>query len=491
MKYHVVVIVVVLLISLIVFPLMLFYSLQYFSRAADVHPNIFIDAQQTLGPIRPIWKSYAQGGEQSNTQMLSNIITKTAALQPRYIRLDHIYDFYNVVHKNEDGSLTMSWDQLDKSVCDIYATGAKPFFSLGYMPPDLSSSHSLIDPPTHWSDWSYIVQKTIEHYSGTQTTLCGSTTGAALQDIYYEVWNEPNLDTFGSWSMKNSAKDYRQLYAASIQGAIHARNVYRFAIGGPALSSLDSVWMRSFLDYISQQKLRLDFISWHRYAHGSESFHTDSQTIESMLSEQKYLQYRGLPRLITEWGYDSLNNESLNAPIAAAHTVSAIRNLLDYPFFSVFSFELRDGPNSNWGIFKLDGTPKPRYQALLLLNQLLGDRLQVTGEGTYVQAISSKLGNTINTILVNYDPTSSHSELVPITFTNLVPGAYKLTIADVNDTVILDRTFDHVSTQMRIQIPLTYNGIMHLKTVLLEAAPTSEPLPRSVITPVNHIQISP
>lgn len=466
MKYHIIVIIIIFIICLIVIPFGLFFSLQYFSRASNLKANIYIDTNQSLGPIRPIWKNYAQGGGQS----IAPIVAQATKLTPRSIRMDHIFDGFDVVAKTTTGNIQLNFEKLDKAVCNIYETGAKPFFVLGYMPPSFSQSGSLIDQPTNWNDWTYLVQKTIEHYSGKNTLLCEKIKGEQLDNIYYEVWNEPDLDTFGSWSM-SGPKNYGTLYSWSVLGAKQAQNVRRFFIGGPVVSSLFPEWVTGFLQFVSSQKLRLDFISWHRYSHKTDAFQTDAATLESILSQPSYLLYRGLPRVISEWGFDSFVNEKFNTQVAAAHTIASIRNMIDYPFEGAFSFELMDNPETNWGIFTLKGEKKARYDALVLLNQLEGNRLLVSGEGTFVSAIASKNSAMIQTILVNYDPQSANSEAVPLTYTNLKPGAYDLIMSDSTGKPIMRRNFPQVSDQLRIQIPLPYNSIIYIQLVSTKTIP--------------------
>ncbi len=130
--------------------------------------------------------------------MLANVIPQISELYPKYIRIDNLYDFYNVVSRNDKGELILNFEKLDQTVCDIYATGAKPFFSLGYIPETISEDGSLIGKPKNWQEWSFLVQKTVERYSGRKTVLsCGAMYDFWRTDIYYEVWNEPDLEVFG------------------------------------------------------------------------------------------------------------------------------------------------------------------------------------------------------------------------------------------------------------------------------------------------------
>src|SRR3989339_1093370 len=177
-------IIIFIILSIVLIPT-LFFSFQYFSRAAAIKANIVVDVTKTSGPFPDRWKGLAQGGEEAGVRMLGNVIPQVSELYPKYIRLDHIYDFYDVVSRDSSGNLIFNFDKLDMTVCDIYATGAKTFFSLGYMPPTIAKDGSLIGRPKDWNEWSLLVQKTIERYSGISTVLpCGAMADFWKTDIY-------------------------------------------------------------------------------------------------------------------------------------------------------------------------------------------------------------------------------------------------------------------------------------------------------------------
>ncbi len=417
----------------IVVPIVLFALFQYFSKATPTKANIVVDTRKIIGFINPNWKALAQGGEEKGVRMLENVIDPVAALFPKSIRIDHIYDFYDVVNRGPDGKLTFDWSRLDETVCDIYHTGAKPFFSLGYMPPVISDDGSLIGKPGNWNDWALLVQKTIERYSGRETRLCGGVIGNLLEDIHYEVWNEPDLETFGKWSHWGGDKDYKTLYFYSVKGANAAQNVNRFLIGGPVTTAAYKNWFRVFADYVLENKLRIDFISWHHYSKNPDDFYQDLENLNDWFSDPKYERFRFLPKIISEWGYDSNPNPVANTDIGAAHTVAAIRNLIEQKVELAYTFEIKDGVNPSWGILNHDGKKKPRYFALQLLNLLDRARVEVTGEGTFVRAIASQSYNKIVIILVNYDQNNQNVELVPVKIDNLTPGGYEIRETYLND----------------------------------------------------------
>lgn len=454
-----------LILLLASFPL--FFTFRYFSRAKAIKANIVIDVTKTLGDFPDRWKALAQGGEEKG-RMLGNVTSQLAGLYPKYIRLDHIYDYYDVVSRDESGGLVFNWEKLDETVCDIYHTGAKPFFSLGYMPPVLSSDGSLISKPKDWNEWSLVVQKTIEHYSGQSNRLCGQITGVWKTDIYYEIWNEPDLETFGKWSLYGGEKDYKLLYFYSSLGAQNAKNANRFLLGGPVTTALYKNWIQVFLDFVTSNNLRLDFISWHHYSKKIDDYIEDMIKLNEWLTPQQYRKYQQLPRIISEWGYDSNPNPIADTNVGAAHTIASIRNFINYGFELAFLFEIKDGPSPRWGILSSEGKEKPRYHALKLFNLLDGKQLQVQGEGTYINALATRSDEKTAIILVNYDEDNKNTELVPVTLTNLDNDTYSVTIHYLEGNPVTIPNIQVTNRTLRRDILIRPNTVIALELIKKE-----------------------
>ncbi len=451
-----------LILLLALFPF--FFTFRYFSRAKAIRANIVIDAKKTLGPFPDRWKALAQGGEEKG-RMLGNIVPQIAGLYPKYIRLDHIYDYYDVVSRNSNGQLVFNWNKLDETVCDIYHTGAKPFFSLGYMPIVVSMDGSLISQPKDWNEWSLVVQKTIEHYSGQSNRLCGQITGLWKTDIYYEVWNEPDLESFGKWSLYGGAKDYKLLYFYSVVGAQNAKNTYSFKLGGPATTALYQNWVQVFLDYVTANNLRLDFLSWHHYSKKTDNYTNDIINLNEWLTPQEYRKYQKLPRILSEWGYDSEPNPIADTNIGAAHTIASIHNFINDGFEMAFLFEIKDGPSPRWGILSYEGKEKPRYNALKLFNLLGRKELQVSGKGTYISVLATSSEEKITIILVNYDEENKNTELVPVTLTNLDQGTYTIIIHYLEGNSVTIPNVQTTSNQIRRDILMKPNIVIALELI--------------------------
>lgn len=404
------------------------------------------------------WSNFAQGGEEP-PPMLASVIPPLANLSPTYVRIDHIYDSYSVVERQGSG-FRYDFQRLDQTVNDILKTGATPFLSLSYMPSVFTSTGSIIDAPSNWNDWKDLVRTTIEHYSGKNNKN--------INNVYYEVWNEPELPQFGSWKLEGT-KDYRLLYFHAAAGAQEAENVNQFFIGGPSVGSYYQNWVDQFLSYCLQNNLRLDFYSWHRYAKKPDIFATDSRKIRQNL--QKYPAYATIPLVLSEWGIDSENTNNSSSPASAAFSISSAASF--YKDINLaFVFEVKDGPppeGGKWGLITHEKNPnqklflKPRYHAFAALSKLKGDQLQVVGEGTYVSAIATaSTANGLTVVLSNYDPAGKNVENVPITFTGLPPAAYKLRY-----TYPLDRESDGEYELVTTDGTLAKSFLMPASSILL------------------------
>lgn len=380
--------------------------------------NLVIDNTKKIGTVKPLWAAFAQGGEEQNKNMLAGTESSMARLQAKYIRLDHIFDddYYAVL--NKDGQ-TLDWSKLDLAVKSILQMGAKPLLVLGYMPS--SMAESKISIPYDWNRWQWLVEKCIEHYSTAK--------GMNITDVYYEVWNEPDLESFGSWKYYGS-KNYLTLYHYSAQAALNMRkqaNTNRFYIGGPSTTASYENWVKALVEYTQNNQLPLDFISWHKYSFDDQQFLTDTMNLQYWLAGQGSYQL-----LITEFGPDSEKSNIYSSSLAGAHAVSVSRQLLESGLDWLYAFEIKDGPrqaNYGWGLLSHEDNglrPKPRYRAYQMMNTVTGERLLISGEGSAVKAWAAKNNEEIRVIISNYDGFMQQEEIVPFTFNNLSQGNYLL-----------------------------------------------------------------
>lgn len=461
-----------LLLLIVALPILLLGSQtiqQLFIRATGTTADLTVDAGITLEEVTPVWNTYAQGGE-SSTDMLAPVVTKVKALAPSYIRIDHVFDHFNVVTRNASGTLSFNFAELDAVISTITKTGASPFISLSYMPQVIAQGGDITASPTNWSEWSLVVRSTIEHISGTA--------GLNLTDVYYEVWNEPDL--FGAWKYYGS-KNYLTLYEYAVNGATAAQNTNAFKIGGPATTKLYKNWITALADYATKKNLRLDFFSWHLYTKDPREYSRNVSDVTSWLFP--YPSLVGLGRLITEWGFDSNVNSGYDTMYSAAHAVATVRQAL-VGYEHLFAFELVDGLDpagkqywGRWGLLthpSFGAAAKPRYTAFQLLDEMPGTRLLVKGEGTWVSAFATQTDNVIKLMVVNFDAFGTHVESVPVAFTNLTRGNYIFKKQSLRTQLFVspDQQIEVTDTTFATQLIMPANTLTILELVKIPPAST-------------------
>jgi xylan 1,4-beta-xylosidase len=400
-KFRNIIFLLIIVISVPVSLILLNQKTNFFNRASGTNANLTIDASSFTGGKSESWRNLAQGGEEKGRQLLP-VIDKVKVLKPKYIRIDHVFDYYTA-------------DELDQAVRDITATGAKPFIALSYMPANLAKDGDVTSLPNDWQAWENLVQSTVERISGRN--------GLNVDDVYYEVWNEPDL--FGKFKYSGS-KNYLELYSRTVNGANRARNTNNFKIGGPATTGFYENWLNSLVKLNQESGVRLDFLSWHKYSKSLGDFETDLEQASH---------FEGYETVISELGPNSENDKVYDEYFGGIHLI-ATTALMEGKVDKIFNFEIKDGLGKDklwgrWGMLTHEkwGTPeiKPRYTAMQFLNNLIGgSSIEVTGNGSWVKSIAKRSDNIIQILIVNYDEYGTHNEAVPLKVTNLPSNSFNL-----------------------------------------------------------------
>jgi hypothetical protein len=392
-------------------------------KASGQMANLVFNYEGVLGKLPTPWRNLAQGGEEPK-DMIASVVPEVKRLKPEYIRIDHIYDAFNVV-SGTSGNLSYDWSRLDGAVDSILATGAKPMLSLSYMPTAISKG-DMVSTPRDWNDWGSVTAATVKHFSGKDQKN--------IEGIIYEVWNEPDL--FGKYKTYGDI-NYLDMYSASARAAMSVSNVNDFEIGGPATTGLYKNWLETLIKYVAANNLRMDFVSWHRYSTDLEQFGKDVAQARKWAENIPAL--TNLKYYITEWGFNSENDKGYDEKSGAIHLLAGARMMIG-TVDRGFVFEVKDGPGAEkywgrWGILTNEkfGSPeeKPRYIALDFLNSLWPYRMSVSGEGSWVKSVaSSNDDGNLKILVVNYDPEGKHVESVPMTFENLPKQNFTITRQD-------------------------------------------------------------
>lgn len=404
---------------LIIFPLLVVAVKKILDTrkgAAGLPADIIVDvtSPQTKVPSS-LWRNFSQGGEEPR-DMIAPVINQVANLQPELIRIDHLFDYYQVYQSPG----VYNFSQLDQVINSVLQTGALPMLSLSYTPASMTKNNQNAGEPANWNDWYQLVRATAHRYSVEKN----------ISSIYYEVWNEPDL--FGGWHYAKSPS-YTTLYIQTAKAIVDGAARSNYKIGGPATTGFYSSWIKSLFATASQNHLPLDFISWHRYSKNPADYEKDFDSLNKILGS--YPNYFNIERVITEIGPNSEPDSWYDNHLSGIHLIS-LASQLSGKIHRLFTFELVDGPtsrspekSSGWGLIThhTNGSQiKPRYQAIQFLNQLQGQSLPVQGNGSWVTALATANSGSFQVLLVNYDPKNIHPETVPVTFKGIKPGTYQL-----------------------------------------------------------------
>lgn len=381
---------------------------------------IVVDVSQPGRPINKIWDGVSQGFEKlpESDFRLSATSGILKSVGTKYVRIDHIYDGFDVVSR-VDGKLRYDWTKLDAIVGDIIAAGAIPFFSISYMPPAISKG-DILDFPSDWGEWGQVVAATVGHYSRDYK--------GGLNNVIYEVWNEPDL--FGGWKM-GGAKSYVTLYATAANAANRVTGVKPFKIGGPATTGFYPAWVTGFYDKL-HETVRIDFFSWHRYSANVNDFVKDATTAKEMMETRIS---RSQDLYISEWGVNPERSSAYDGRWAAAHFLAVNTALESTAIDLALAFEVMDGApadkqfHGGWGMLTNPKygpvLKKPRFKALEMIAKLDGAKLPTLGDGTYVTAMGTvDAKGVIRVLATNYDMSGKHDELFPLTLVGLSEGIY-------------------------------------------------------------------
>lgn len=277
-------------------------------------------------------------------------------------------------------------------------------------------------------------------------------------NIWYEVWNAPDLDDF----FLGRKQEYLTLYRAIAEAAkeLGQETGVHIPVGGPSVSwwfqnvdgnnvlTPERSLIYDLIKFCYQYHLPLDFISWHGYSTSPEA-EKEYTIYKNNAADliRKWLTYFRLdpatPLVVDEWNYDRganlLTERDEKANIAASYIISRIKNMseagLDYQaYFCLEDFKNnREGVVRNVGVFSFDaessvykGQPKCIYNVFKMLNNLGGQIYALKLNDSFIGAIATKGEGKIVLLVYNYIDPDIASNYLSARISTLNPGARKM-----------------------------------------------------------------
>jgi hypothetical protein len=238
-----------------------------------------------------------------------------------------IFPDWNADPTNESSYHFQTSDPLITSMIDA---GCQVLYRLGE---SASDNHSLAIPPTNFTKWAEVCKHITMHYNE------GWNQGFFYHIVYWEVWNEPDLNGF--WN--GTADQYFELYHLTAETLKSYNSSLK--IGGPCTSSVTNEnYTKGFLQYIKDHEVPLDFFSWHRYAATPFEMYNASRYIRQLLDSYGYFDAENIN---TEWNLDILTpqrdkDNARNAAFTACCLTVFQDALLDH------AYRYRGNQENNW-----------------------------------------------------------------------------------------------------------------------------------------------
>jgi len=210
-----------------------------------------------------------------------------------------------------------------------------------------------------------------------------------------------------------------------------------------------------FIAQCLEEKLRLDFVSWHLYS-DSPSSHAGLVT-----KFRKLLEPFGDKRpemLVTEWSknFDRVAVEDMafdprRAAVVAACLIAYVDSGVDWTFYyhawdqvayfkdfrpifrrpEIMYHHWNEAPH-RFGLFGVEGRVRPQYFAYQFLGRLGDRRVEATSSEKGVRVLAGIRGDVPAVMVVNGGPEASVDRIVKVTFAGLTPGRRRLVVRRVD-----------------------------------------------------------
>lgn len=271
----------------------------------DVPVSITADPGNIAGEIKPMNAVNNAPRSGGSTQTKSNMTSWQKARIPYSRTHDasisgygsaHIVDVHMIFPDfSKDPYDPRSYDFVltDNYLKEVIKGGSKIFYRLGSR-----IEHSIVKygtrKPADFRKWAVICEHIIRHYTA------GWANGYHWDIQYWEIWNEADLSS-GKENKKTWGGSDEEFFEFYRIAALHLKKQFpHLKIGGPALAgNLD--WMKNFLAAMTRdERVPLDFFSWHIYTSDPEGAVRKSEKIRNILNSYGYNQTESI---LNEWNY--------------------------------------------------------------------------------------------------------------------------------------------------------------------------------------------
>ncbi len=315
-----------------------------------------------------------------------------------YIRFHGLFhDEMGLVNRRPDGKLFFNFQYIDILFDSLLDIGIRPVVELGLMPGELRSGDNTVfwwkmynTPPKDIEEWGQVVEALVRHV----TARYGK---AEIDKWFFEVWNEPDLDSF--FRSDDRMNDYFKIYESSARAVKRVDGDYK--VGGPATAGLR--WIPEFIAFCREKSVPLDFISGHYYCLKGD-FDADGK-VRLVMNDHNYLSgminktgkqchSEGYPLYMTEWSAsyssrDPVHDSYFSAPfiLEIIKRCEGNADMLSYWVYTDIFEEVGIGQtpfHGGFGLINTQSLKKPAFHSFRMLTELGDDELACDDRSAYV-----------------------------------------------------------------------------------------------------------
>ena len=273
--------------------------------ACDVRADVTVYPSAEIGPIKPMNAVNNGPTRAGRSQQRENFTTYKAARIPFARTHDSINCVSGGAHTcditavfpdfSADETVPANYDFVftDTYLKRIRDAGTEVFFRLGQTIEHGPKKYGTL-PPKDFAKWARICEHVIRHYNE------GWADGFKWDIRYWEIWNEPDLEKDDDPDKRCWGGTEAEFFEFFVIAAKHLKTAFpALKIGGPALAWRKD-WADRFLKRMSDEKVPLDFFSWHVYCAMPERVTEDARYFRRLLDRHGYGKSESI---LNEWNY--------------------------------------------------------------------------------------------------------------------------------------------------------------------------------------------
>ncbi len=407
-----------------------FYALNCFAQTTD-ELELTLDVTSTTVPLPQIFKPNidlsGRGFSPENTWPQNLALKEALDSWQKDIGFGGLYriqfNLWEITQLKEEGAKEKILANYESVIKNINDAGGTVILDIFGTPAGMGKVLDKKSSPLNLAAFKDLIKRTIQDLS------CDK-----KYNIWYEVWNAPDLENF----FLGRELDYLNLYRAVSESAKELEVKYKIhipvgapgasswfgGIGGNTILTPEESLVYALIKFCYQNHLSLDFITWHGFSTDPKAEKENTiydKNVASLVRD--WLSYfnfdKKIPFIVSEWNYDRDANlipeRKEKSYITASYIPARLKNMFEAGVDNQVYFCLEDFQNNkervtrNLGVFYLNpkylSFPKASYNTFRILKELGKDMFSVKLNDEFVGVLATKSEDTVSILIYNYiDP---------------------------------------------------------------------------------------